>query len=399
MPASVLICGAGVAGPTLAFWLLRNGMRPTIVERAPRPRTGGYLIDFWGAGYGVAERMGLIDSVRRVGYQVQELRLVNRRGRRAGGFNVGILRELTADRYTSLARSDLARILLGAVQTGTERCEQIYDESVASIEERGNGVEVEFRRSGRRSFDLVIGADGLHSEVRRAAFGPEDRFERRLGYTVAAFEVTGYRPQDESVYVAFTLPGRHIARFAMRADRTLFLFLAAAEHLPGVDAGDRGAQERALERAYGGAGWECPAILDAMRRSDDLYFDRVSQIVVPRWHRGRVALVGDAAYCPSLLAGEGAGLAMAGAYVLAGELAKARGDHAAAFERYEAFLRPLVERKQRAAARLGRAFAPRTRLGVHVRDWVSRACNLPVVGRWLLSKTLVDDVPLAEYPT
>jgi 2-polyprenyl-6-methoxyphenol hydroxylase-like FAD-dependent oxidoreductase len=395
MAASVLICGAGVAGPTVAFWLIRNGMRPTIVERAPRPRAGGYMIDFWGAGYEVAERMGLIDSVRRVGYQVQELRLVNRCGRRVGGFNVGVLRELTADRYISLARSDLARILLGAVEQETEL---IFDDSVASIQEQEHGAEVEFRRSGRRRFDLVIGADGLHSEVRRAAFGPEDRFERRLGYTVAAFKATGYRPpQDENAYVAYTLPGRHVARFAMRDDRTLFLFVAASEHLPDTDSHDRAAQERALERAYGSAGWECRAILDAMHRSDDLYFDRVSQIVVPRWHRGRVVLLGDAAYCPSLLAGEGAGLAMAGAYVLAGELAKAHGDHTAAFERYEAFLRPVLERKQRAAARLGRAFAPRSWLGVHVRDWVSRACNLPVAGRWLLGKTLVDDIQLAEY--
>ncbi len=392
---TALISGAGIAGPALAFWLDRFGMTPTIVERAPGPRTGGYVIDFWGAGYDIADRMGVVPAIRAAGYKVRELRIVDARGRRVGGFGVDVFRRITRGRYTSVARSALAGILLDAVR---DRCAVRFRDSVARIEEAGDGVDVGFESGATERFDLVVGCDGLHSGVRSIVFGPQERFERRLGYTVAAFEVGGYPRRDEDVYLAFSAPGVQVARFAMRDDRTLVLVVARSDRLDVESHAGREAHERAIERAIGGLGWECGAIVDAMRRAPDVYLDRVSQIVMPSWSAGRVALVGDAACCPSLLAGQGSALAMVGAYVLAGEVARSGGDHRAAFARYEAMLRPFIEKKQRSARGFGGAFAPKTPFGVWFRNLASRACNVPGVGRWMIGRSLRDDLELPAYP-
>jgi 2-polyprenyl-6-methoxyphenol hydroxylase-like FAD-dependent oxidoreductase len=202
---SVLISGIGVAGPTLAYWLRRRGFRPTLVERAPKLRTGGCIIDFWGVGYDIAERMGLLCDLQERGYDVEELRLVDGHGRRVGGFGVGAFRSLTGGHYVSLLRGDLAALIYEKIEG---RCECLFGDSVTGIEQREDSVGVTFCRAPARRFDLVVGADGLHSAVRELAFGPEDRFEKYLGYTVAAFTVDGYRPKDENVYISYSAPGK-----------------------------------------------------------------------------------------------------------------------------------------------------------------------------------------------
>src|SRR5215470_10475116 len=202
---TVLISGAGIAGTTLAFWLKAAGFVPTLVERAPTLRTGGYVIDFWGLAYDIAERMGLAGDLDRIGYHMRELRIVDGRGKRVTGFGTAVFRELTGGRYVTLARSDLSRLLFERIKGSTEA---LFGNEIVEIQEHANGVKVRLKHGGERSFGLVIGADGLHSNVRRLVFGPEDRFEKRLGYIVAAFEVHGYRPRDENVYVAYNEPGR-----------------------------------------------------------------------------------------------------------------------------------------------------------------------------------------------
>lgn len=388
----VLIVGAGIAGPTLAHWLLRYGPVPTLVERAPRLRTGGYVIDFWGAGYDIAERMGLMPEIQRAGYRLRELRIVDGRGRRVAGFDADLFRRATYGRYVSLPRSSLSAILNRSIAGGVETR---FGESVTALEPDGCGVQVRFQHASPRRFDLVIGADGLHSIVRATTFGPESSFEVFMGYTVVAFEVAGYRPRDEEVYVAYSLPGRQVARFSMREDRTMFLFVVV-DAAPVVDPHDREAQRSYLRRQFAGSKWETDAILAAMDQAEDLYFDRVSQIRLDRWTRGAIALVGDAAFAPSLLAGQGSALAMIGAYVLAGELARApRLEEGLA--RYEALLREFMLEKQRAAAGSAKAFAPRTRFGIWVRDQVTRALGLPGVARWALGNSLLDRIELPDY--
>ncbi len=390
----IVINGVGIAGPTLAYWLRQAGHEVLLVEAAPRLRSGGYIIDFGLVGYDVAEKMGLIPRIRELGYQVKEMRLVDRRGRRCGGISTDVVRRLLHGRYTSLRRSDLAATIYEALG-GT--VETIFGDSVARVEEEGRGVRVSFDQAPPREADLVIGADGLHSRVRRLVFGPDAAVEVSLGYHVAAFDVQGYRPRDELVYLGYAVPGRQIFRFSMRDDRTLFLFVFRDEYLPTASPASEQERRAALTHAFADVGWECPAILAAMAGVPDVYFDRVSQIRMDRWTKGRTALVGDAAAGVSLLAGEGAGLAMAEAYVLAGELRTCGGDHGAAFARYQERLMPFLKRKQEAAARFATSIAAKTTLGITFRNLVTRLLRLPFLASFLFGRVVRDDVKIPDY--
>jgi 2-polyprenyl-6-methoxyphenol hydroxylase-like FAD-dependent oxidoreductase len=390
----IIINGAGIAGPTLAWWLRHYGFEPTLVEEAPALRKGGYVIDFWGIGYDIAEKMDLMPMIERAGYRMQELRLVGDHGQRLGGFSGKVMRDLTDGRYISLARSDLAAAIYGQIEG---KVETIFSDSVAGIEPRQNGVHVTFERSASRDCDLVIGADGLHSAVRRLIFGPQEQFERHLGYEVAAFEMQGYRPRDELVYVSYSEPGKQAARFALHDDRTLFLFVFRDELSDQPAPRDDEAKKNILREVFGDAEWECPKILAALDKVEHIYFDRVSQIRINRWSEGRVALIGDAAYCPSLLAGEGAGLAMSGAYVLAGELEKAGGDYQTAFARYEQLMRPFIEEKQKAAASFASSFAPKTEFGVYLRNLATRAMAIPFIAKLLMGRMIRDNISMPDY--
>jgi len=393
---TVLISGVGIAGATLAYWLGQCGFKPTLIERAARPRTGGYIIDFWGRGYDIAERMGLVPGLRAEGYDVHELRVVDAKGRRVGGFGVDVFRRLTGGRYVSIARAELARLIYRTIEGSAET---IFGDGIVGIAQDEVGVNVEFARAPPRRFDFVIGADGLHSAVRKLVFGSQGQFEKFLGYYVAAFEVDGYPNRDERVYVSYEIPGKQVARFAMRQDRTLFLLVFAADRLLPIAPHDARSQKARLRAEFDRAGWECRQILAALDDCDDLYFDSVSQIRMNTWSRGRVALVGDAAFCPSLLAGQGSALAMIGAYVLAGELAAAGGRWQTAFGRYEGLLLPFLAEKQKAAEQFARSFAPRTQFGLFVRNQVMKALALPFVADLTLGRLVHDAIDLPTYPT
>ena len=389
---TVLISGAGIAGPTLAFWLKAAGFEPTLIERAAGLRTGGYVIDFWGLGYDIAERMGLAGEIDRIGYHVREMRIVGDRGERVAGFGTKVFEELTGGRYVTLRRSDLSRLLFATVRDATE---VIFDDEIIGLQDGADGVHVQFERDGERRFDLVIGADGLHSDVRRLAFGPESAFEKRLGYAVAAFEVDGYRPREEDIYVLYGRPGRMLGRFTLRDERTLFLFVFAVGDSPLPATLDT--QKAMLRERYHDGGWECPRILDELDRAQDLYFDSVSQIRMDTWSRGRIALVGDAAFCVSLVAGQGSALAMISAYVLAGELAAAGGQYREAFARYEAVLRTFIGVKQRGAERFARVFAPRTSWGLWWRNEVIKAFAIPGLAKLVVGRDIRDTLRLPDY--
>jgi 2-polyprenyl-6-methoxyphenol hydroxylase-like FAD-dependent oxidoreductase len=338
--------------------------------------------------------MGLIPRIRKLGYQVKELRFVDRHGRTRGGGSSDAIRRLLHGRYTSLRRSDLAATIYDSLDGGVET---IFGDSVARIEEEGQCVRVNFDHAPPCEADLVIGADGWHSRVRRLAFGPDSGVEVSLGYHVAAFEIEGYRPRDELVYVGYGVPGRQIFRFSLRDDKTLILFVFRDEFLPAGSPTCDEDRKATLAHAFAGIGWECPGILAAMSGIRDFYFDRVSQIRMDRWTNGRTALVGDAAACVSLLAGEGAGLAMAEAYVLAGELHTCGGDHAAAFVRYQERLMPFLRCKQATAARFASAIAPRTTLGITFRNLVTRLFRIPFLVDVFLVRELRAEFKLPDY--
>ena len=393
----ILISGAGIAGPTLAYWLAQCGMRPTIVEKASALRTGGYIIDFFGAGFEIAERMGLLPEILRKGYRVQEVRVVNREGRGVAGFSAATFARAAGGRYISLPRGDLAASIFCSVQG---KVETIFGDSVTKIDQSATSVHVTFENGPARDFDLVVGADGLHSRVRELVWGEESQFEKYLGYKVAAFEARGYKPRDEVAYVMYTEVGQQVARFSMRDDRTMFLFIFEDESLHGGTESVH-AQKTLLRRRFGRSGWECPQILNALDASHDLYFDRMSQIRMdPRqglWTCGRVTLVGDAASCVSLLGGQGSALAMVAAYILAGELHRSQGHYLRAFARYQELFAPFVLKKQQAALRFAGYFAPRSKVSLLLRNQVMNLMKIPWIADLVVGGDIADKIAIPQY--
>ncbi|GAA3605533.1 FAD-binding domain [Microlunatus ginsengisoli] len=387
----VLIVGAGIAGPTLAFWLLQAGHQPTLVERAPELRRGGYLVDFWGAGFDVADRMGIVPELSRRGYVMTEARSVDRGGRRIASVNPSGIMGST-ERYVSIARSDLAAAIYDALEGAVEL---IVDDTVCALDDDGDRVRVTFENEQPRDFDLVVGADGLHSQVRRLAFGPDQQFEQYQGIVVSVFDVAGYRPRDELVAIMHAEVGFQAVRMSLRDDVTMVVF--TVRHDGRVPLDSVAEQQELLRERLAGAGWETPSLVEAMPQATTFYFDAVSQIQMPSWTRGRVALVGDAAACPSLLAGQGSALAMIESYVLAAELARADGDHGLAFTRYQKRLAPFLQSKQAAARGLGVAFAPRDRLQLLVRNTVMRLMGLPKVADLAMGRSFHDAIELPAF--
>jgi 2-polyprenyl-6-methoxyphenol hydroxylase-like FAD-dependent oxidoreductase len=355
---NILISGASVAGPALAFWLHRFGFQPTVVERAPAVRPGGYAIDFRGSSLRVLERMGLLPEVKRKQTHIGAITIVDRNSKKIAslpdGFTSGEL---------EILRGDLAAVFYEATRATTE---YIFDDSIAAVEQSDAGVEVVFQQGERRRFDLVAGADGLHSKVRSIAFGEEASFVRHLGYYVSIFTIPNYMHLDHAGLYYGTL-GKKVGIFSggdSRQANASFFFASEPLSLARRDS----AQQKAILREqFQQEGWETPRLLELMESAPDFYFDSVSQVKMDRWSSGRCVLLGDAAHCASPLSGMGTGMAVVGAYVLAGELAEADGDYQIAYEKYETRMRDFVAKCQGIADGAGNWFVPRT----HFRLWLS----------------------------
>ena len=387
----VAINGTGVAGPTLAYWLRRFGHEPVLFEKAPRLRTGGYLIDFWGLGFEIADRMGLVPTLLERCYKMERLSMVDADGHEVAGMDVTSMRRQLKGRFISLARADLAAVLFQACDGIPAR----FGVSIAKLQPDSEGVTATLSNGEQERFDLAVGADGLHSQVRELTFGPEVKFETPLGCHVAAFRLSGYPRRDELTYVSHTVSKRHVARVALRNNETLVLLICRSELIDGDPPREQ--QKTALRHAFGDMKWEVPEILDRMDEVDDVYFDRVSQIHLAHWSTGRVAVIGDAAACASLLAGEGTGLAMTEAYVLAGELHRAAGHIERALPAFEARLHSFVTTKQKTALRFRSFFAPRTEVALHLRNVAVKALSIPFFANRLIAGSLRDDLVLPDY--
>lgn len=391
---SVLISGAGIAGPTLAYWLLTRGFEPVLLERASHFRNGGYMIDFWGLGFDVAERMQLIPRLRKDAYLIDRVKFVNERGYTRSGFDAEMLRSILGNRFFSLPRGDLASAIF---ETVSDKIETIFGDTITEIHEDATGVDVQFERGRSRRFDLIAGCDGLHSTVRKIGWGAEKKFEKYLGYYCASFITANYPHREEQTYTSYAEPGRSISRYALRGGRTAFLFIFAREQ-PLQENLDLPVAKAMLRERFEHDRWlEIPEILQRLEACDDLYFDSLSQVRMPAWSIGRIALAGDAAYCPSLLSGEGAGFAMTGAYLLAGELQSANGDYTAAYRAYERRLRDFIQRKQHSAEQFATSLTPKTRLGLFVRDVVLRCTAFPPIMKLLMNRFVTDQLELPDY--
>ncbi|WP_067677527.1 FAD-dependent monooxygenase [Nocardia miyunensis] len=329
---TVLISGASVAGPALAYWLTRYGFAVTVVEQAPTLREGGYKVDIRGVAMDVIDRMGLSQEIRQASTAIRGGTWVDGSGEALATLGPELI-GLRSRGDDEVLRGDLSRILFDATK---DVVEYLYGDSIVEIAEQADGVRVRFRNAAPRVFDLVIGADGMHSAVRRLVFGAEEQFARHTGMAACVVSVPNSLELDHWELI-HPIPGQVVQVYATQRStaKAQFIF-RVPEQLP--DRRDRAAQQQLVAGAFADAGWRTPALLDAMPDSPDFYFDTVSQIHLDRWSRGRVAVVGDAAWCPSPLSGQGTSMALVGAYVLAGELKAAAGDHRVAFDRYQAVL-------------------------------------------------------------
>jgi 2-polyprenyl-6-methoxyphenol hydroxylase-like FAD-dependent oxidoreductase len=339
----VLISGASVAGPALAFWLRRHGMTATVVERAATVRPGGLAVDFRGSAMAVLDRMGILDELRAHATHAGDSTVVDAAGTRIATMPA----EIFAGEL-EVMKTDLTRILHDLTSADTE---YVFGDTVTALTDTGDAVHVEFARQAPRTFDLVIGADGLHSVTRALAFGPKETFTRSMGYAFATYSLPNYLNLDRAGF-SHVAGDRSVNLFAGRDDRiarTMFMF-------PATDVPrDEAAQRAAVRAAYVEVGWEAANILAALPAATDFYFDELSQIEMPTWSTGRVALVGDAGYCASPMSGRGTSQALLGAYVLAGELATAP-DHRTAFANYERVLRDYVLANQEAGRMAAESF-------------------------------------------
>ncbi|MFD7816883.1 FAD-dependent monooxygenase [Streptomyces sp. NPDC059785] len=348
MKRSVLISGGSVAGPALAYWLHRSGFAVTVVEKAGAPRDGGYPIDVRGTATEVVRRMGLLPQLRSAHVDLRRCTFLDADGGTVASVGPRAVAGGVEGQDVEVRRGDLTALLHELVRDDVEFT---FGDSIGTLDSGaalgrsgGGGVDVTFRSGRQRTFDLVVGADGMHSHTRESVFGPEERFHRYLGYCFALCTVPNTLGLSRELMM-WNTPGRAAALYAT-GDDELHAFLTFHQPRPPLAVlRDPDAQRDLVAEVFADAGWEVPAVLGAMRDADDLFFDTAGQIRMPRWSSGRVALVGDAAYAPSFLTGQGTSLALVGAYMLADALAADR-DHTAAFAAYESGVREFVTMNQ-----------------------------------------------------
>lgn len=345
MTQTVLVSGASVAGPTLAYWLTRHGYTTTVVERSTAPRPGGQAVDVRGVALEVAERMGVLPELRAAKTAMRGMAFVDGDGTELmSTTEMSLTGGPTDSPDVEILRDDLSEILLGV----TKDVEYVYGDSITAIDQTADGVDVTFQHGAPRTFDLVIGADGLHSAVRTLAFGPESDYVRHLGSYLAVFSTPNFLDLDHwQVFQQTT--GKMAGIYSARHNTEARVVMGYESERIDYDYRDVEQQKKLIASAFADDRWEVPRMLELMGSAPDFYFDSMSQIHMTSWSNGRVALVGDAGYCASPLSGQGTSLAMVGAYVLAGELKAAGGDFRTAFERYEAEMREFALANQHLA--------------------------------------------------
>jgi 2-polyprenyl-6-methoxyphenol hydroxylase-like FAD-dependent oxidoreductase len=391
----ILISGSSIAGPALAYLLREVGYNPTVIERAPDLRPGGQAVDLRGAGRTVIERMGLMPVAKELSLDQKGLACVNDNGRRTA--------EIPADAFggegivseIEILRGDLAQLLYDATQPEVD---YIFDDTITAIEQDDDGVTVTFENSETRRFALVFGADGLHSVTRALAFGPEERYVRSLDCYTAWFTCTADIELD-NWYLMHNAPGGLVSSARPgRLPGEIKAGLSFRSKPLSYDRRDIEAQRKLLARKFAGAKWEVPKLIESMQTAKDFFFDSTSQVHMDRWTNRRVALLGDAACCPTPLTGLGTSLALVGAYVLAGELSKAKGDQRVAFDNYEKIMRPYVTSSQELPPGGTSGFAPMSKPAIWLRTtsmrWMTRWPMKPLIAGQFAK---AGDIALPDY--
>ena len=370
----VVICGAGIAGLALAHRMRTHGWDVVVLEKSPGPRTQGYMIDFFGAGYDAAEAMGLLPALDERGYRIAEAQYVDERGRVRARLGFAQFGATVDGRLLSLMRPDLEAVLREGLPDGVDLR---FATSITDVGNGPDGVRVTLTDGSALDADLLVGADGIHSTVRRLVFGEERRFLRYLGFHVAAylFRDAVIEAGIRDRYAITDTAGSQMGFYGLR-DGRVATFAVHRTPDPALPSDVRAA----VRAAYGSLGWIAPRALRHCPASEDIYYDQIAQIVLPHWSAGRVTLVGDACYAVSPLAGQGASLGVGGAYVLAEELARA-GSIEAGLQHYEQAFRPVAEEKQQAGRQTARWFLPASTLQVRLRRVALALARLPGLDR------------------
>jgi 2-polyprenyl-6-methoxyphenol hydroxylase-like FAD-dependent oxidoreductase len=390
---NILISGAGIAGTTLAFWLKRFGFNPAIIEIAPKLREGGYAIDFMGAGYDVAEKMGIVTELKKVDINFSKLSFVDKNNKEKGTMNYQKIKKFLNGRAFTLLRSDLAKVIYNSLGKDIE---VIFGDTIDNIAQDDDKVVVTFRSGTKRNFDLLIGADGLHSNVRNLVFGKETQFEKYYGYYTSSYTINHFSVGNNA-FSMYNVPYKQVAVYSNKENKTTTFFIfTSPEKLSSPHSGTE-KQKQILKAEFENIGWKCRQLLSEVDSTTDFYFDSISQIKMEKWSKGRISLVGDACYCPSLLSGKGSTLAMVGAYVLAGELKEANGNYEAAFEQYQILFKPFMDKKQQAARFFAKSFIPKSNFGIWLRNTVFKLMSVSIFSKLFLSQFKDSELKLKEY--
>ncbi len=368
----VLISGASIAGPALAYWLNKYGFDVTVVERAPALRPGGYGVDLRGAAIKVVEKMGILDEIRAQDTEMQGVYFVNAEGKTEGQMSdAAMANHQGVD--IEIMRDDLSQILYGLTK---DTVKYMWGDQITDLQEMADGIQVQFEHALPQTFDLVVGADGMHSGVRKLTFGNESQFSTPLGCYISIFTLDNYLNIDHRE-LFHNVPGKTVGMYSARNNteaKGMFLFRSKPLE---YNFHDSEAQKKLVAAAFADqTTWETQTLLKYMHEAKDFYFDSISQIHMSVWSKGRVALVGDAAYGPSPLSGQGSSLAIVGAYVLAGELKLANGDFAAAFAAYEQSMRPFAQRNQKIGKMVANSMVENSRLRILLRNVTLRVPGL-----------------------
>jgi 2-polyprenyl-6-methoxyphenol hydroxylase-like FAD-dependent oxidoreductase len=363
MPArkpNILISGAGVAGPILAYWLTHDGFNPTVIERAPALRTGGHPVDLWGSAVEVVERMGVLPELEAASTR-NDIGVMLAEGQRPVEIDLKRLVVEIADRHIEIMRGRLVSVLYERTKSDVE---YLFGNSITALDEGADGVRVTFERGAAREFALVIGADGQHSNVRRLAFGEEARFSRYIGGYICGYTIPNYLGLDGRI-PRYVVPNKTVAAFPIRQSNEIGAgFLFRRDEPLDVHYDDVDGQKRLLREIYATEGWETPRLLAYLDEARDFYFDSFSQIRMESWSRGRITLVGDAGYGPAPAVGGGTSLAAVAAYVLARELAEADGDYLVGLRNYENAIQDAVMRSRDIGPAVLNTLIPRSRLPI-----------------------------------
>lgn len=366
----ILISGASIAGPALAFWMDRAGWEVTVIERAPELRPGGQNIDIRGAGREVARRMGVEEAIRARNTNEVGTRFIGSRGQTVASFPAGRDDTSGATAELEILRGELARVLFDLTEN---RVAYRFGTTIRSLNDRRADIQVTFDDGTDERFDLVVVAEGMRSRTRRLVFPGIDPI---VSKNMSTAYLTIPRKSDDTDWWRWysAAGGRSIT---LRPDnlgtiRATLSYPTRGDERADTSDDDSGSVRATLRERFADAGWQAPRVLREMADADELYLDRVGQVHLDTWHRGRVSLVGDAAYCASPLSGMGTTLSLVGAYVLAGELGRST-DVETALQRYEDILRPFVERAQDLPPGTPRLANPRSRAGIAVFHGVLRA--------------------------